>query len=644
MADNRVRITLVADGQDAEAAFSQLNRKMEATQREAGQTQRSMRDLDSSVASVASTVKNVGLVVGTVAGTMAYFGKQALAATAELQKQSEMAGISVEAFQELQHVAAEYRISQDALTDAMKELNMRADEWVQTGAGPAAEAFERLGFSQAELNNQLHDAPALLQEVVDRLEDLDTAAQIRIADEIFGGQGGEQFKALINGGADAIGNLRDEAHKLGLVMEEDLVAQAAEANEEIDLLWRVVKTQFTVALADLAPHISTVASGLASIASNAGKASSAIRDFIDETNQGGATFQGRDLGYGYGRKSDGEYVWSKGQGAPLLPGGLTTDFVRRSMQANNAFWNQAGSSEVGGGGSLPLPGGGSGGGSSGVGNTADEGPNWITYDYQDFKDRRSYRGSGMTDWSIREARRDRAGEWDRITTAPFGIGQPLVGEDDLEMMKRFKATGEETFNALENAVSGWGNDFSHTLTDMILDADASFSDIAASFGRMITEMMIQTQVVQPMMNSLFSFGGSGGGGGGLFGGILGGITSLFGFDQGGVLDAQGLERYRNSVVSEPTIFPMAKGYGLMGESGPEAVMPLTRTSGGDLGVRTESRSDQPAVNNTFHVHIHAIDSKSLQETMNRNPNAVLGPFKKAMERGDMDLRNKIRGG
>ena len=53
--------------------------------------------------------------------------------------------------------------------------------------------------------------------------------------------------------------------------------------------------------------------------------------------------------------------------------------------------------------------------------------------------------------------------------------------------------------------------------------------------------------------------------------------------------------------------------------------------------------DQPAVENHFHITVHAIDSRSLQETMNRNPNAVLGPFKKALASGDRDLRSIIRG-
>ncbi len=42
---------------------------------------------------------------------------------------------------------------------------------------------------------------------------------------------------------------------------------------------------------------------------------------------------------------------------------------------------------------------------------------------------------------------------------------------------------------------------------------------------------------------------------------------------------------RGGVVSAPTLFPMRGGTGLMGEAGPEAIMPLTRGADGKLGVR-----------------------------------------------------------
>jgi lambda family phage tail tape measure protein len=45
--------------------------------------------------------------------------------------------------------------------------------------------------------------------------------------------------------------------------------------------------------------------------------------------------------------------------------------------------------------------------------------------------------------------------------------------------------------------------------------------------------------------------------------------------------------FTNSIVDSPTMFKFAKGTGLMGEAGPEAIMPLTRDGSGNLGVRAQ---------------------------------------------------------
>lgn len=70
-----------------------------------------------------------------------------------------------------------------------------------------------------------------------------------------------------------------------------------------------------------------------------------------------------------------------------------------------------------------------------------------------------------------------------------------------------------------------------------------------------------------------------GGGGGFF-------ASLFGFARGGVFaGGQELTAFaRGGVVNRPTVFPFARGIGLMGEAGPEAILPLRRGRDGRLGV------------------------------------------------------------
>lgn len=68
---------------------------------------------------------------------------------------------------------------------------------------------------------------------------------------------------------------------------------------------------------------------------------------------------------------------------------------------------------------------------------------------------------------------------------------------------------------------------------------------------------------------------------------LGSFGGLVPFGRGGVLAGGRVTPFaEGGVVAAPSYFPMARGLGLMGERGPEAVMPLSRGPDGRLGVRT----------------------------------------------------------
>ncbi|MDM3270852.1 phage tail tape measure protein, partial [Citrobacter sp. Ce129] len=54
---------------------------------------------------------------------------------------------------------------------------------------------------------------------------------------------------------------------------------------------------------------------------------------------------------------------------------------------------------------------------------------------------------------------------------------------------------------------------------------------------------------------------------------------------GGVYDSPSLSAYSNGIYDSPTLFAFAKGAGVFGEAGPEAIMPLAKTTDGTLGVR-----------------------------------------------------------
>jgi LAS superfamily LD-carboxypeptidase LdcB len=182
-----------------------------------------------------------GISVGAIEGIATRF-RDITREIANVGSEAKRAGLSARAFQELGYVAQQNRIPVDALTDGMKELSLRADEFIVTGQGSAAEAFQRLGYGAENLRKKLADPSALLVEIIGKLEHLDRAAQIRIADELFGGTGGERFVELLDRGAVGVRTLIQEAHELGAVMDDEVIARADELDRKFNAIGTTIST------------------------------------------------------------------------------------------------------------------------------------------------------------------------------------------------------------------------------------------------------------------------------------------------------------------------------------------------------------------------------------------------------------------
>mgnify|MGYP000398042420 CR=1 FL=1 len=71
----------------------------------------------------------------------------------------------------------------------------------------------------------------------------------------------------------------------------------------------------------------------------------------------------------------------------------------------------------------------------------------------------------------------------------------------------------------------------------------------------------------------------------LTGALTGTVQTILPFEKGGALNAGALTPFaRGGVVSRPGLFALNGGLGLVGEAGPEAILPLRRGADGSLGV------------------------------------------------------------
>ena len=191
-----------------------------------------------------------GFAVGGGLGVLAAGLQRAAGSIALVGDAAKRAGLSNRAFQELAFVARDNRVAVDSLVDGIKEMNLRADEFIVTGGGSAAEAFKRLGYGATDLADKLHDPSALFSEIIGKVHSLDGAAQIRVLDEIFGGQGGEQFLLFLDQGQEGIRRTIDEAHRLNLVLSDETIAHAAEIDRQFNRIADTVSNSLQAAIVD----------------------------------------------------------------------------------------------------------------------------------------------------------------------------------------------------------------------------------------------------------------------------------------------------------------------------------------------------------------------------------------------------------
>ena len=163
-----------------------------------------------------------------------------------------------------------------------------------------------------------------------------------------------------------------------------------------------------------------------------------------------------------------------------------------------------------------------------------------------------------------------------------------LGDDSKSPLKSFAESAFKFAEQAENAVVNAFKGMEDAMVKFVLTGKLNFRDLANSIIADLTRMLVRAAITKPLFSFLFPNLANGGvvSGGEIVPSAMGNVfakNKIVPYAYGGI-------------VNKPTLFPMANGMGLMGEAGPEAIMPLKRGANGKLGVQSSGGVGNIVVN------------------------------------------------
>lgn len=206
---------------------------------------------------------------------------------------------------------------------------------------------------------------------------------------------------------------------------------------------------------------------------------------------------------------------------------------------------------------------------------------------------------------------------DEVAVAQWAAQEKLNASDRWQdgAVRGLRAYADEAGNAAKSMESAMTNAFSSmedAMVEFATTGKLTVGDMVNTISADLARLAIRQNITQPLASGL----------GGVLQQLLSGVASpsvasvsapKVGYAVGGVLESAGLSAYSSTIVDRPTLFPFARGMGLMGEAGPEAIMPLKRGADGKLGVQASGASSP------MNVRVEMINQGTPQQVQSVTP-------------------------
>jgi len=616
---------------------------------------RGLMMLNRNLGSLHRSFRRLGVTMLSVAGVggFGYMIKKQMETIDSTAKLSDRLNIATEALVGLQHGAKISGVETGTLNKSLEIFSRRLGE-VDMGIGQARYSLEKLGLDYRELIGlQMDEAFSV---IADRIGGLATQAEKAAAANYLFGRSGQQLLNMFEEGSRGIEKYRLEAEKLGLAFTRIDAAKVEAADDALTKLRAVFEGIFRTFTVELSPYIEAAATAFTDWATAGEGAGEKVISVIESMTFGIANFNANvhdSIAKMYELADavtnlDEIMVWlSKRGGSGMRKTYAELAAEQRKLAAEERAAAQQAienirtqmeiiknrpSVRTPGEDNIISP-----TGFIGPPEPSAEQRKQIEDDarrrleiteriYQDMGNLNE--GYYQTEIQLLDRRREEYEQFidDKILLEQWYASEVRKIQEEIRQanMTAFDRYIEDLENRLNDMSSKWAmvaadiessmaNAFYSIIAEGASWRDAMsgfFKEVGNAFSRMAAQMIAEAIMVN-IMKALMG----GGIGGNLAVLSTSGGPSGMGYARGGIIENGMITSFqRGGIVNQPTVFPLADGIGLMGEAGPEAIMPLERGPGGRLGVIAHGGGPQ-VVN--YNINIKAMDSQDVQRALRK---------------------------
>jgi hypothetical protein len=187
-----------------------------------------------------------GLVGALGAREIVQMSKAALDAAGNLGELATRAGVSTRELQALQVAGVQVGVETEQMTTALAQFGVRVGE-ARQGTGELADVLTRHAIATADSAGQVRSSVAILEDLADAVQRAGSAQeQLSIVADAFGSRVGPRLLPLLAEGADGFRQWAEAAEAAGLILDDELVAAADRASDQIATLQFAVAKGFEI--------------------------------------------------------------------------------------------------------------------------------------------------------------------------------------------------------------------------------------------------------------------------------------------------------------------------------------------------------------------------------------------------------------